>query len=281
MLKLLKYEFRKCRTMLLALLGITAVLEGYYLVALRLVTTRNDYEEHLIIAIGLLVLTTYAVAIFVFVKGITSYSSELKDKSAYLIFMTPNSGLQIMGSKFLFTFLIGLSFSILYVALGVGDFTYLLREIGELESFMQSLRQALMSLGISVHFDQMALAVAAVGLYIMLSVLSVVALAYLAITLSHTLFRDKKWRGFVALLLFIALNWLVSRLYSLFPSVTENMVYVETVFTRQMSGDSSVQSILTFSDVLRSMLPQAGVSLGVILVSLFGCAWMLDRKVSL
>ena len=44
MLKLLKYEFRKCRTMLLALLGITAVLEGYYLVALRLVTTRNDYH---------------------------------------------------------------------------------------------------------------------------------------------------------------------------------------------------------------------------------------------
>ena len=56
MLKLLKYEFRKCRTLLLTLLAVTAVLEGYFLISLRLVSSQSSYENHLAISIGLLVL---------------------------------------------------------------------------------------------------------------------------------------------------------------------------------------------------------------------------------
>lgn len=281
MLKLLKYEFRKCRTLLLTLLAVTAVLEGYFLISLRLVSSQSSYENHLVIAVGLLVLATYVVAILVFVKGITSYSSELKDRSAYLIFMTPTTGLQIMGSKFLFTITLGAAFALLYAVMGAADMVLLLREMGELEEFMEMLRRALMFLGIGLHYDQLALAVAACGMYILLSVLSVVALSYLASTLSHTLFRDKKGRGFVALLIFIALNWLVRWLYGLLPNVMDSLVYVDTTVYNRMSGQAETSTVLRFSDVLLGMLPQGGVSLGVILVSLFGCAWMLDRKVSL
>lgn len=281
MLKLLKYEFRKCRTLLLTLLAVTAALESYFLISLHLVSSQSSNENHLAISIGLLVLATYVVAILVFVKGITSYSSELKDRSAYLIFMTPTNGLQIMASKFLFTILLGTAFAVLYAVMGAADTVLLLREMGELEEFLDMLQRALMFLGIGLHYDQMALAVAACGIYILLSVLSVVALSYLAITLSHTLFRDKKGRGIVAVLIFFALNWLVNRLYGLLPNVLDSLVYVDASMYNGMTGQAETITALSFSDVLRGMVPQGCVSLGVILLSLFGCAWMLDRKVSL
>ena len=85
----------------------------------------------------------------------------------------------------------------------------------------------------------------------------------------------------MALLIFIALNWLVRWLYGLLPNVMDSLVYVDTTVYNRMSGQAETSTVLRFSDVLLGMLPQGGVSLGVILVSLFGCAWMLDRKVSL
>ena len=67
MLKLLKYEFRKALNAFLALLGITAALEIYFLAAL---STKN--ENHLVISSLLLMISAYASAIFVVVRGITS-----------------------------------------------------------------------------------------------------------------------------------------------------------------------------------------------------------------
>ena len=42
---------------------------------------------------------------------------------------------------------------------------------------------------------------------VLLSLLTFFAMAYFAITLSHTLFRDKKWRTWVALLIFVGVYW--------------------------------------------------------------------------
>lgn len=99
MWKLLKYEFRRARTSLLTVLGVIAVLEMYFLISLGV-----DHMEHVFIAALLMMFATYGAAVYIFVRGVASYASELKAKSAYLIFMTPNSGLKIMGSKYLYTF---------------------------------------------------------------------------------------------------------------------------------------------------------------------------------
>ena len=64
--------------------------------------------EHVVIAAGLMMFASYGAAVYIFVRGVASYASELKAKSAYLIFMTPNSGLKIMGSKYLYTFVNGI-----------------------------------------------------------------------------------------------------------------------------------------------------------------------------
>ena len=82
-----------------------------------------------------------------------------------------------------------------------------------------------------VQTGQIVLAVAFYLVLMLLSLLTFFAMAYFAITLSHTLFRDKKWR--------------------------------------------------TFADMIPQMLPYALYDLAIVLLSLFGCGWMLDKKVSL
>ena len=269
MLKLVKYEFRKSLTALMTLLGLTAGLEAYFLAALFL-----DKENHLFIAMLLMMLCAYAVAVYVFVRGVTSYSGELKSRSAYLIFMTPNSTLKIMGSKFLYTFVNGLLFAALYGALGLLDLTLTLQKYQRYDAFWGAAQNFLKAYG--VHVDQITLGLLAGTAYIFLSLLAVIALAYLAITLSHTLLRDRKGRGLVALLIFFLLNWLVNWFSGLFPSALDLLVVYDGDMA-QVTG----QVIATSREVLLSMLPAALISLGVIVLSWLGCAWMLERKVSL
>ena len=148
MLKLLKYEFRKAQSAFLTLLGLTAALELYFLYALY-----QRKEDHMAISMVLLVLCAYAVAIFVFVRGVTSYSGELKSKSSYLIFLTPNSTLKIMGSKYLYTFVNGLFFAALFAVLAGFDFLLGLQRFGEYEDFLEGMRALLRMNG--VYVDQL------------------------------------------------------------------------------------------------------------------------------
>lgn len=278
MLKLLKYEFRKTLTAILVLLGLTAAMEGYFLFGLHSLVNNNN-EVHFIIAMFGLIMCTYAAVIYVLVTGVTTYSKEMKDRSAYLIFMTPNSGLKIMGSKFIFAFVNAVLFAALYCLLGYLDIMLSLKAAGEYEEFLTAINEVLLEWGI--HLDQILLAVLVMAAYLFLSILSFMALTYLAITLSHTLFRDKKWRGLAAIAIFIGLNWLVSRINGMLPSVMDTVVIQESAGAIKVAAKYGIQTTPDIDEVLLTMLPQAGVSLGVILVSLFGCAWMLDKKVSL
>ena len=227
MWKLLKYEFRRARTSLLTVLGVIAVLEMYFLISLGV-----DHMEHVVIAAVLMMFATYGAAVYIFVRGVASYASELKAKSAYLIFMTPNSGLKIMGSK--------------YLRVNQG-----------------------------VQTGQIVLAVAFYLVLMLLSLLTFFAMAYFAITLSHTLFRDKKWRTWVALLIFIGVYWGLSYLQGLLPNPVENLVF------NTMYDPNAEITVTTFADMIPQMVPYALYDLAIVLLSLFGCGWMLDKKVSL
>lgn len=276
MLKLLRYEFRKGMTPLIIMLSITLGLEAYFLISLF-----TEQVIQLILSCFLLLMATLAVYVFAFIKGVTTYSGELKSRSAYLIFMTPNSGLKIMGAKYLYTFLNGLLFASLYVGMGVLDIGLLLAQVTEIEDFMEVMKEMLMALGYGVRFDQILLSIVASGVYFFLNVLSIISLAYMAITLSHTIFRDKKWRWLVSVGLFLLLYWLLSKINGLLPSAYDQMVYQEPAGSVIIQEEYGFQTGMTLQSTLLAQLPQAGVSLAVNLLSLFGCAWMLDRKVSL
>lgn len=280
MLKLVKYEFRKAQSAFLTLLGLTAALEIYYLASLRL-----EEESHMVISMMLLMLCAYAVAIFVFVRGVTSYSGELKNRSSYLIFLTPNSTLKIVASKFLYTFVNGLLFAMLFAVLAGADFLLAMQHFNEYENFLYRLKTMLNLYG--VYVDQILYGVLFVLAYAFLSILSTIAVAYFSITIGHTLFRDKKWRWLPSLVLFAALTWGINYLCSRFPSAFDQLVMIDAQLqsvapeAADMQVGMQVAADTLHDVVIPSLLPTAGVSLGVILASLFGCAALLEKKVSL
>lgn len=269
MLKLLKYEFRKALSAFLALLGITAALEIYFLIALE---TRSD--NHLILSTLLLAFSAFAAAIFVFVRGITSYSGELRSRASYLIFLTPNSTLKILASKYLYTFVNGLLFLCLFGYLTYLDFGLLATKYYNYASFYSGIQALLRSRG--VYLDQIFGGSLFMVAFTFLKLLSTIGIAYFAITLSHTLLRDKKWRWLPALVLFILLSWGVNYVCSLFPSALDELVMIDMTGMRGAPGEESLSSIL-----VPALLPTLGVSVAVILASLFGSASLLKRRVSL
>lgn len=276
MLKLVKYEFRKSLSGGLALLGLTAALEIYYLISLNL-----KQENHMVISVILLALCAYAVALFVFIRGVTSYSGELKNRSSYLIFLTPNSSLKIVASKFLYTFANGLGFALLYAVLAGADVMLAMKYFGEYERFLNGLKFMLNTYG--VYVDQILYGGLFMVVYAFLSILSTIAIAYFSITIGHTLFRDKKWRWLPSLLLFVGLTWGVNALCSRFPSAFDQLVMIDIQMDGTASAQAGIQAAAdTLHDVIiPSLLPTAGVSLAVILASMFGCAALLEKKVSL
>ena len=276
MLKLLKYEFRKGLTGLLVMLGITAVLEGYFLYGLYI---NPEDMWHAGWAAWLLVLMTLGMSVFVFIRGVVSYSGELKSRSAYLIFMTPNSTLKVVASKFVFTFVLGVLVAVLYGALGIMDITLLLSEFGELEETITLAAEALEELGL--HVDQFVMAVVLGFLLVMLYVLALCAMAYLAVTLSHTLCRDKGYRWVIALLFYWVLTQVMGVVYGLFASPFEKLVFQTMPELQGIIDAYGIQTTPTLGEVMLTLVPFGVASLGMIIVSMFGCAWMLDKKVSL
>ena len=276
MFKLLKYEFRKGLTSILVMLGITAALQGYFLYGLF---SWADDGVHTIIAASLLMLMSLAVYIFVLIRGVTSYSGELKSRSAYLIFMTPNSTRKIIASKFLFTLVLSVLFGGLYVGLGVLDVRLLLMELGELEEFMEMFQAAMQELGI--RLDQIVLAIVFTVIYMLLALLSFFAVAYLAVTLSHTLFRDKSWRWVMAILFYLMINYGIGLINTIFPTVYMSLRFMEAPGVGNLAAAYGINTAPTFMDLLALTLPQALVSLATVILSFFGCAWMLEKKVSL
>jgi hypothetical protein len=276
MLKLLKYEFRKAMTAMLIMLGITAAAQGYFLAGLYVL---DDWELHSVIAAMLLMFASFAAYIFVLVRGVASYSSELKSRSGYLIFMTPHSTRKIMASKFLFTLILCAIFGGLYALLGFLDFRLLLEKLGEYEEFLTELNEMLTELGI--HTDQIAFGAVFTVIYIALSMLSFFAVAYLAITLSHTFFRDKKWRWVMALVFYMVINYAISFVSSLFPMVYTALNVMDAAGVNKIAAAYELDTTPDLSELLIFLVPQTLVSLATILVSLFGCAWMLEKKISL
>lgn len=257
------------RAALLTVLGVIAVLEMYFLISLGV-----DHMEHVVIAAVLMMFASYGAAVYIFVRGVASYASELKAKSAYLIFMTPNSGLKIMGSKYLYTFVNGILLGGVCGALGALDLSLIMMHEDDWQSFLRMM-DIFLRVNQGVQTGQIVLAIVFYLVLVLLSLLTFFAMAYFAITLSHTLFRDKKWRTWVALLIFVGVYWGLSYLQGLLPNPVENLV-----FTTANDPNAEI-TITTFADMIPQMLPYALYDLAIVLLSLFGCGWMLDKKVSL
>jgi len=260
MLKLMKYEFRKWRVTLLALLAGLAGLELGFIIGLKL-----DRPQLMTVCFSLIVLLTFAAFAYLVIAGIAGYSQELREKCGYLIFMAPVRTISIVVSKLLFIALVALAATALFGTAGYLDFRALLGKLNLDAHTMESLN-AMLRFGLKTDATvQQILQMAGFSAAsVMLEVLLTMCTAYLSITLSATLLQNKKGflRGLISILLFVALSWGSSWL-------TQRLLY-----ERINVGASIAEYKAVFGGSLL---------LNFALCALFAgaSAWLLDKKVDM
>ena len=211
MLKLMKYEFRKSRNVLLIMLAALAVLEGAFLIG-------DAMKDNRIIgvSVGLLIPLGFAVYIYMLVAGITSYSKELNDKTGYMAFMVPVSPAGIVTSKLLYTILSALVVTALFGVAAYIDILKLLKLANVNTQDMEALYR-LFTIQTGSSLTQVLMNILATAASVIIEFLTVMCTAYLAITLSATLLRNTKgfWRILASVLLFFLLQFIANRASSL------------------------------------------------------------------
>ena len=214
MLKLMKYEFRKWRTVLLAMLGGLAALEIGFVLGQNLNKTGL-----MATCLGLITILTFAAFASLLIAGIASYSQELNQKSGYLIFMTPVPTLGVVLSKLLFTAVAALVAGALFGAAVYFDIRYLVNRMNLDKETIEQIN-LILRFGLNANADlfQIARRVGFVALTVLIYMMVTMCTAYLAITVSATLLQNKRGflRALVSLGVFIALTrvsgWLSQRL---------------------------------------------------------------------
>lgn len=232
MLKLIKYEYLKRLNILLIALGSLIVFEIAYI--LTLVGGFNWLPISLLLAVGF----PFILYLLVLVDNIYHYSADLNQKSGYMLFLTPTSGYQIIGSKLIYAALetlICATIAILsiWVNYKLGYHFYAPRidsqQLAMIESIFNEIRFVLPG----------TKEIVIIGMMGSLQWFTFLTTIFAAITLRKTLLSNAPLKGLFSFFFFIALNTF-NELFSL-----------AVLFLLGFTGD-----IIALSKVGDNILPQ-------------------------
>ena len=254
MLKLSKYEFRKNRNFLLVIGIIFALLEIYFLAGIFMKNPENSAK-----ALAFLFICAVVCFFSVFILAISNYSKELNSKSSYLIFMTPNTSLNIIFSKMFTILIIGLVSMTIICITGYIDWKLLCQTFPNVELAADTVQSLFILSG--TNSGSIILGIITYVIEFIISFFSTVTLAYFSITLSATLFQNNRFKGLLSFALFLGFTYLLGLVSSLLPQIMETQ-----------------ESI---ADVLISAIPATILDVIVMCLCILGCSTLLDKKVSL
>ena len=244
MLKLMKYEFRKQSFSKIIILVLAGLLELFF--AYGMIT---DNQERIAVSIGLFMVLAFGAIMFVSFECIITYSNDLKSKCSYMLFMTPHSSYSIIGAKALSTIVQILFAGAIFIAIGFLDFALMVTKYSDLSQMLDSLSQMFQ---IQINYADVLIVIAS----ILSSWICTVLLAFFSITLSTTFLANKKGKGFVSFLIFLVLNYGMSKVITLVLGSSLN--YTQTDFVL---------------NILITVIFAA--------ITYIGTSWMLEEKVSL
>jgi hypothetical protein len=266
MLKLIKYEFIKKSKLLLILL-ITAILAN-----LAVAVAFGEY------GIGLFLgLTPIALIILYLYELIRTYSDDLNKKTGYMLFMTPNSGYKIIGSKLIFiiteglilfvSYLIFLFINICALALkATGDFSEITHAVNEIINAVNS--------GVIAQFGINLGDVLLIVLMILVSAIVFTLIVYSAMTIRKSIFSDIKYGGIISFIIFIGLNYVYGKLANLISTAFQFEVITERINTNfAMTYPSS------------AMFEMFGITIAfnviISILLLLGSGYLIEKKINL
>ena len=176
---LLKYEFRRSRTIFLGIIGVTLLVELVYLVGFF---TKVQALFTVGLIGGILCLALGAVAILLY--GVIMFNDDISKKPGYLLFSTPRSAAQIVGAKLLMTLFALVGITILFSLLIALDVFLALQRNGT--SLVALLSMFELNTVISFIFNVIA--------------------AYVVIVLLKTVMGNQKGRTILAVILWFAIT---------------------------------------------------------------------------
>ena len=250
MLKLMKYEFRKQAFSKLIILTLVGLLELMFFFGVV-----SDKENVIVMSMSLLAMFTIGALFYLAFESIITYSNDLKQKCSYMLFLTPNTSYSIVGAKVLTAGLQIILAGIIFFAVFALDGGVLITKYNALAEAKKIIIQALDEfLKLRIDFSDIVSVVAVV----LTSWISTITIAFFSITLSSTFLENKKFKGVVSFIIFIALNFVITKV------------------TRLFLGDiESYTSNLSIYFIWESV-----IALLFIVLTYIGTAWMIDKKVS-
>ena len=138
MLKLMKYEFRKLRMVLLIMLIALVVLEIGFVAGYHF-----EKPDVFGVCIALITILTFAVYGYILVSGVAGYYRELSNRTGYMIFMTPRRSIEIVLSKILFTLLAAIAATLVFGAAAYLDYRFLVNGLNVDASVIKQANMAL------------------------------------------------------------------------------------------------------------------------------------------
>ena len=255
MLKMMKYEYRRGVFPLLVVITALAAAELLFLIGIFA-------EKDLLTGLGItfLVLGGWASFMFVLIYGVIIYSQDLKNKTGYMVFMTPISNYKIIGAKLLSILLTGATLVAFLGLLIVVDYN-LLKSHNGVAGAEIVLDEILGTRGLSI--GSVIANVAGFIVVALIQFYTMITIAYLAVSLSSTVLQNKKIKGVVSFILFVALYVLVSYIAYKLPHLGKN-VQVETML-----------------DAMYKNIPQLILYVVCMIGSYIGSATLLSKKISL
>ena len=256
MLKLIKYEFRRSRTSLMAMLGAAFAL--YLAAPLGAMMERDGLMS---ISMFGLMFYCFAAYVYVLIRGVSAYSGELSTRSGYLMLMAPRSTLSIVLSKLLFT----LCFAIVMLAVCalacIGSAAIFMDEVFDVRGLIPMLKYVALNMEIDLSALGFFCLYAVVS--VLISVISIVSMGYLAATLSAAIAARGKGAKLLSVALFIVLLILVGKVSTM------------------AAPDAAVQNFTDLRIALSAAIPTLLVNLGFTALFTGLSALILKKRVCL
>lgn len=250
--KLIKYEFRK---QLFSKLVIGAMLLGaevLYLAGLLL-----DKEDLCALGLGGIAVMGFGVMFYLSFEILTTYSKDLKTKQSYMLFLVPRNMFQVVGAKMITAVLQIFVGGAVFAGVFIGDLFILCSVKGKVQEGIDLLKDLFWAFtGTEIRMQE------TIYLAVMILVLwlEFTLMAMLAITLSTTLFANKKYKGVVSFVIYLGLEWILGKVAGL---------VVKTGF---LEGEYLLVNTEAWAFI--------GVYMVAIIAAFFGTSLLLDKKVS-
>lgn len=257
MFKMMKYEYRRgVFPLMIVVIALTAV-ELMFLGGIA-------FDKDVLCGLGItfLFIGAWIAYMFVLIYGVLSYSQDLKNKSGYMVFMTPVSSYKIIGAKLLSILLTGITLVAYIGLLFVVDYSLFCKKY-EVVATYEELINGFLGTAAGTSLGTILINVVVFILVALLQFFTAIAMAYFAVTLSSTVLQNKKIKGVVSFILFVVLYVGMNVLAYKLPELG--------------NGFKSE----TMLEAIYASLPQLILYVVCLVGGYFGSAILLEKKVSL